>query len=288
MTILANGFVNGLIMAGVLALPVLGIAVIYGMTGIINFAVGSIGVFSAFVTWYFLSTNTILALFLGLAVGFGLGYLVQAALLTPIYEKRKADLNLFFLVTNSLGLIFVGLTRTIFPRPNIGLNLPRLGSLTILGVQTSGLKLFALLFSIASLLLLRVVEKRTRVGKSWRATSQNLRLAKIVGINTTRAFGIASGIGCMLGALGAILWGSLYNLNLSTGFDLTFMGYIIAVVGGIGNILGGMLAALIMGMVMSFAGYAVHGSWQSVILYGIAMAVLVLAPKGILGSERSV
>ena len=92
----------------------------------------------------------------------------------------------------------------------------------------------------------------------------------------------------MLAALGAILWGALYNLNLSSGFDLTFMGYIIAVVGGIGNILGGMLAALIMGMVLSFSGYIVQGSWQSVILYGIAMVVLILAPKGILGSERSV
>jgi len=285
---IAGGFVNGLIMAGVLALPVLGIAVIYGMTGIINFAIGSIGVFSAFVTWYFLSTNWVLAVGLGLLVGFVLGYLVQSLLLTPIYERRQGDLNLFFLITNSLGMIFVGITRTLFPRPNIGLALPRLGSFTLLGVQTSGLKLFALIFAIACLLLLRVVEKRTRIGKSWRATSQNLRLAKVVGINTNHAFAIASGIGCMLAALGAILWGSLYNLSLSTGFELTFMGYIIAVVGGIGNILGGMLAALIMGMVLSFGAYIVQGSWQSVILYGIAMLVLVVAPKGILGSERSV
>jgi branched-chain amino acid transport system permease protein len=282
------GLVNGLINAGVLALPVLGIAVIYGMTGIVNFAIGSIGVFSAFVTWYFLNTSPVLAVLLGLAVGFVLGYLLQSLLLTPIYERRKGDLNLFFLITNSVGLIFVGLTRTMFPRPNIGLALPRLGSLTLFGVQTSGLKLFALLFAVSALLLLRVVEKHTRIGKSWRATSQNLRLAKIVGINTTQAFSIASGMGCMLAALGAILWGALYNLNLSSGFDLTFMGYIIAVVGGIGNILGGMLAALVMGMVLSFSGYIVQGSWQSVILYGIAMVVLILAPKGILGSERSV
>jgi len=275
-------------MAGIVALPVLGIAVIYGMTGVINFSVGGIGVFSAFLTWYLLPYNVPLAIVTGLVVGFGLGYAIQAVLLTPLSAKRGGDLNLFFLITNNIGLILVGLTRVLFPRPIIGLPLPRLGTINILSVQTSGLKFLALFIAIGALLLLRVVERYTRVGKSWRATSQNVRLARVVGINTSRAFNVASGLGCMLAALGAIIWGSLYNLTLTSGFDLTFLGYIIAVIGGIGNILGGMLAALIIGMVMSFSAYLVSGSWQSVILYGIAITTLILAPRGILGSERSV
>ena len=92
----------------------------------------------------------------------------------------------------------------------------------------------------------------------------------------------------MLATFGAIIWGSLYNLTLSSGFDLTFLGYIIAVVGGIGNIFGGMLAALLIGLVLSFSAYIASGSWQSVILYGIAILTLIVAPRGILGSERSV
>lgn len=283
-----DGLINGVLMAGIVALPVLGIAVIYGMTGIINFAVGGIGVFSAFLTWYLLPYNTALAVIAGLTLGFVLGYLIQALLLTPLSAKRGGDLNLFFLITNNVGLIFVGLTRVIFPRPNIGIPLPRLGTLNIFGVQTSGLKFLALFIALGSLLLLRLVERYTRVGKAWRATSQNLRLAQIVGINTNQAFNIASGLGCMLSAFGAIMWGSLYNLSLNSGFDLTFLGYIIAVVGGIGNIFGGILAALLIGLVLSFSAYMASGSWQSVILYGIAITTLIVAPKGILGSERSV
>jgi len=286
--VISDGLINGIIMAGIVALPVLGIAVIYGMTGIINFAVGGIGVFSAFITWQLLPYNMALAILAGLAAGFALGYAIQATLLTPLSARRGGDLNLFFLITNNVGLIFVGLTRVVFPRPNIGLPLPRLGTITILGVQTSGLKFLALFIAIGSLLLLRVVERYTRVGKSWRATSQNLRLAQIVGVNTSQAFNIASGLGCMLAAFGAIIWGSLYNLTLNSGFDLTFLGYIIAVVGGIGNILGGMVAALIVGLALSFSAYIASGSWQSVILYGIAMFTLIVAPKGILGSERSI
>jgi branched-chain amino acid transport system permease protein len=79
----------------------------------------------------------------------------------------------------------------------------------------------------------------------------------------------------------------LYNLTLLSGWDLGFTGFIIAVVGGIGNIWGGIISAMIMGMVMSFSGYLLGGYWQSVILYFIVILVLIIAPKGILGSERS-
>ena len=58
-------------------------------------------------------------------------------------------------------------------------------------------------------------------------------------------------------------------------------------VGGIGNIWGGIISALIMGMVISFSGYLLGGMWQSVILYFIVILVLIISPKGILGSERS-
>jgi branched-chain amino acid transport system permease protein len=98
---------------------------------------------------------------------------------------------------------------------------------------------------------------------------------------------VAHGIGCSLACIGAIFWGSLYNLNVLSGWELGFLGFIIAVVGGIGNIWGGMLSAMLMGMVLSYSGYFLDGNWQSVILYAIVILVLIVSPKGILGSERS-
>ena len=62
---------------------------------------------------------------------------------------------------------------------------------------------------------------------------------------------------------------------------------ILAVVGGIGNIWGGMLSAMLMGLILSYSGYFLDGNWQSVILYAIVILVLIVSPKGILGSERS-
>jgi len=197
------------------------------------------------------------------------------------------DATLFFIVTVSLGFVIEGLMRAIFPRPSISLALPRTGTINIAGITVEGFKIFALLFALGTLVIIRLLEEHTEIGKSWQATSQNLKLGKLIGINTNQVFSIASGIGCALACVGAIFWGSLYNLNLMSGWDLGFLGFIIAVVGGIGNIWGGIISALIMGMVMSFSGYLLGGMWQSVVLYFIVILVLIIAPKGILGSERS-
>ncbi len=283
---LLNGLITGLIMGGILSLPVLGVAVIYGITGVPNFAVGVIGVFGGFLTWYFLPLQVGLAIVIGVAACFAVGYLVQRILLTHISEKG-GDSTLFFVTTVSLGFVFEGLIRAVFPRPNISITLPRLGIIHFAGFSVEGFKIIALLFALGTLVIIRLSEEYTEGGKSWQATSQNLKLAKLVGINTGRVFSVASGIGCALAAVGAIFWGALYNLDLSSGWDLGFMGFIIAVVGGIGNIWGGIISALVIGMVMSFSGYFLGGMWQSVILYGIVILVLVVAPKGILGSERS-
>lgn len=281
-----NGIITGLIMGGILSLPVLGVAVIYGITGIPNFAIGVIGVFGGFLTWYFLSFNMGIAILVGIVFCFAIGYIMQRILLTPISE-RGGDSTLFFIITVSVGFVLEGLMRAIFPRPSISLALPRIGTINIAGVTVEGFKIFALLFALGTLVIIRLLEEHTEIGKSWQATSQNLKLAKLIGIKTNRVFSTASGIGCALACVGAIFWGSLYSLNLMTGWDLGFLGFIIAVVGGIGNIWGGIISALIMGMVMSFSGYLLGGMWQSVILYFIVILVLIVAPKGILGSERS-
>lgn len=283
---LLQGTITGLIMGGILSLPVLGVAVIYGITGIPNFAIGTIGVFGGFIIWYFFSMDVGTAIAIGVIICFVIGYFIQRILLTPISEKG-GDSTLFFIITVSLGFVFEGLVRAIFPRPNISISLPRIGIINIAGYKVEGFRIIALIFAVATLVFLRFMEEYTRWGKSWQATSQNLKLSKLVGINTNQVFSIASGLGCALSCIGAIFWGALYNLTVLSGWELGFMGFIIAVVGGIGNIWGGLISALIMGMVMSFSGFFLGGMWQSVVLYGIVILVLIIAPKGILGSERS-
>jgi branched-chain amino acid transport system permease protein len=283
-----QGLITGIIIGGILSLPVMGVALIYGVTGILNYAIATIGTFGAFTTWLLLPYGLLPAILAGLLTSFVIGFGIQQFLLNPLIKKKGNDLTLFFIITFGIATIVAGLTKNFFPRPTISIELPKLGTLFIADVAVDINKVIAIAIAFSILLVMRFLEKTTKTGKSWIATSQNLKMAKLVGINVEFVFSLVSGIGCILGFIGAFFWGVLYNLTVNTGWDLCFLGYIIAIVGGIGNVWGGMISALIMGVVISFAGYWLGGMWQSVALYVILFAILIVAPKGILGSERSV
>jgi len=284
-----QGIITGIIIGGVLSLPVMGVALIYGVTGILNYSIATIGTFGVFVTWMLWSSVGMLpAILAGLLTSFVLGFGIQQFLLNPLIKRKGNDLTLFFIITFGIATVVSGLTKIMFPRPTISIELPRIGTMFIANVAVDISKVIAIGIAFAVLLFMRILEMATKTGKSWVATSQNLKMAKLVGINVEFVFSLVSGIGYTLGFIGALFWGVLYNLTVITGWDLCFLGYIIAVVGGIGNVLGGVISALIMGIVISFAGYWLGGMWQSVVLYVILLAILIVTPKGILGSERSV
>lgn len=283
-----QGIITGIIIGGILSLPVMGVALIYGVIGILNYAIATVGVFGAFVAWQLLPYGILPAILGGILTSFLIGYGLQQFLLNPLIKRKGNDLTLFFIITFGIATILSGLIKVLFPRPTISFEFQSLGILHIASIAVGSNRVIAIAIAVGILFLMHFFEKTTKTGKSWVGTSQNLKMAKLVGINVEFVFSLVSAIGCTLGFIGAFFWGTLYNLTLTTGWDLCFLGYIIAIVGGIGNIWGGMISALIMGIIISFTGYWLSGMWQSVLLYGIFFLVLVIAPKGILGSERSI
>ena len=283
-----QGIITGIIIGGILSLPVMGVALIYGVIGILNYAIATVGVFGAFVAWQLLPYGILPAILGGILTSFLIGYGLQQFLLNPLIKRKGNDLTLFFIITFGIATILSGLIKVLFPRPTISFEFQSLGILHIASIAVGSNRVIAIAIAVSILFLMHFFEKTTKTGKSWVGTSQNLKMAKLVGINVEFVFSLVSAIGCTLGFIGAFFWGTLYNLTVATGWDLCFLGYIIAIVGGIGNIRGGMISALIMGIIISFAGYWLSGMWQSVLLYGILFLVLAIAPKGILGSERSI
>lgn len=281
------GIISGMIVGGILSLQVMGVALIYGVTGILNYSIATIATFGVFVTWLLRpSIGIVPSVLVGYLTSFVLGFGSQRVLLNPIIRKKGNDLTLFFIVTFGIATVLSGLTKVLFPRPTISIDVPKIGTLQMAGVAVDTSKLIGVVIALGALLAIRLVESRTKTGKAWVATSQNLKMAKLVGINVEMVFSLVSGLGHGLGFIGALYWAVLYNVTVNTGWDLCFLGYIIAIVGGIGNVWGGMCSALIMGIVISFAGYWLGGMWQTVVMYGILLAILIISPKGLFGRER--
>jgi branched-chain amino acid transport system permease protein len=282
-----DGILTGIILGGIYSFTVLGVAFIYGISGVPQFAIGAVGVFAGFLAWTLAFTfGIMLAIVISLASCFAMGFLIQGLLLNPI-RRRGGDFNTFFLITFSIALILTGITLRFFGRTNIAISVPTI-PVSLGGFTTDALAVSALLITAFILVCIHILTERTSTGKSWKATSQNLMLAELSGINTDLVFSLISGIGFVLGGLTGVFWGSLYYLTSETGWTLTFLGFVIAVVGGIGNIKGGFVSALAMGLVVSFSGLIIGGIWQFVVLYVVFVLILLFFPKGVLRSERSI
>jgi branched-chain amino acid transport system permease protein len=141
------------------------------------------------------------------------------------------------------------------------------------------------------LVLLTWLVKTTRQGKAMRATSQDPEAAAIMGIDVNRTITFTFALAGGLAGIGAVLFLLEFNMRYDTGFQLGLIAFTAAVLGGIGNLTGAVLGAIIIGMIQAFnegfAGgwYAPGPDWTRSIVFGLLIAILVFRPEGLLGER---
>ena len=129
----------------------------------------------------------------------------------------------------------------------------------------------------------------TRQGKAMRAVSQDTEASAMMGINVNRTISVTFVIAGSLAAVAGLVFLLEYNIRYDTGFELGLIAFTAAVLGGIGNLAGAVLGALVIGFVQSFneglTWFAPGGDWTRSIVFGILIAVLVFRPQGLLGEQ---
>jgi branched-chain amino acid transport system permease protein len=139
------------------------------------------------------------------------------------------------------------------------------------------------------LVLLTWLVKSTRQGKAMRATSQDPEAAAIMGINVNRTITFTFALAGGLAGIGATLYLVEFNIRYDTGFELGLIAFTAAVLGGIGNLSGAVLGAIIIGLIQAFneglAWNAPGSDWTRSIVFGILIAILVFKPEGLLGER---
>jgi branched-chain amino acid transport system permease protein len=167
--------------------------------------------------------------------------------------------------------------------------IPNSDVFTIGGVSYQWNKLFVLLVTIPVLLLLRWLVTSTRHGKAMRATSQDPDAAAMMGIDVNRTISFTFLLAGALAGAGAVLFLLLFNMRYDTGFELGLIAFTAAVLGGIGNLTGAVLGAMIIGLIQAFneglAWVSPGGDWTRSIVFGILIAILVFRPEGLLGER---
>ncbi len=168
--------------------------------------------------------------------------------------------------------------------------LPHSNVLSVGGVHYSWDKLIVIIITVPVLVLLVWLVERTRQGKAMRATAQDADAAAMMGINVNRTISFTFLIaGCLAGAAGLVyvLWET--NIRFDQGFQLGLIAFTAAVLGGIGNLPGAVLGAILIGLIQAFneglSWHAPGGDWTQSIVFAILILILVFRPEGLLGER---
>jgi branched-chain amino acid transport system permease protein len=286
---------NGLIVSSFYALAALGLAIIFGVLRIVNFAHGELYMLGGYT--YFLAVTT-----LGLPPVFGIvvaamalmiiGALVEWLLIRPVHDGRADRPDEYaIMITFALSILLLNLANSLFgPWPRRPEPLFRgrveIGELIISGDRLAAAGLAVLLIT-ALLLALRY----TWAGRAVRAVSQNREAASIFGISVTSVGMIAFALGAALAGLAGALMGPVFNVTPPMGVIPVIKAYVIVVLGGLGSIPGAILGALILGQVETFGMILFPDPSRALAYkdaYGLVLLVLVLLvrPQGLFGTRE--
>ena len=272
----------------ILILVALGLSIVFGLMGIINFAHGIFYMLGAYAGWLTvqLTGSFWLALLTApLAVGL-VGVLVERGVLRRIYGTRNANFA-GVLVTYGLAIMIPDLVRMTFGRPGKPFAVPESlsGSLFRLGaLDVHGYRMFILLVTALLLPSLWLLLNRTNLGLVIRAgTSDNL-MVQLLGIDVARTWTITYALGAGLAALGGVITAPLVAVAPEMGGLVLIECFIVIVVGGMGSFLGAVAGGLIIGEALALTGM-LYDVLADVVIYLAMALVLLVRPRGLFGQE---
>jgi branched-chain amino acid transport system permease protein len=282
--VVAQAVINGLLIGGIYALVSIGVTLIFGVVKIVNFAQGEFVMIGMYIS-FFLATqfgvDPLLSLAVSMPVLFVVGMLVQHFLIRRVLGLN--DLPQIFL-TFALSLLILNVALMLLtPNYRTVHTAYSDAALHLGGLYLPVAKLIA--FVVAMLLsgALWVFLHATDLGRAMRAASQNREVAQLMGINPNRVFAVALGIALALaGAAGSLLM-PFYPAYPMVGQVFVLMAFVAVVLGTLGNVVGALIASLLMGIAESLGIQFIGADSGLIVVFLLLLATLALRPSGLAG-----
>lgn len=286
--ILIYGTVNSVIFA----LIAVGFALVYGVSRLPNFAHGALYVLVGFLTWSFihdLKMNYPVAIILSLIISAFLGAIIYRLVLIRLRGMATSEIIASFAVSLIIleGLRMQGIGGFKgFIGPFYILPPFIEGKMRILGVLIDFQRLIIIGGGLAVVSLLWLFTHHTRIGLSLRGIAQDERAALMLGIDSDRAAVIALSIGSALAGLAAVIILPLGNVTAEAGYRVLIYALAVCIIGGLGSWAGTVLASFVLGFAMIVSTALFGAVWESVVLVGAIILILILRPSGLLGKQK--
>lgn len=277
---------NGLTIGAILMLIALGLSLIFGLMGVVNFAHGSFYMVGAYLGVVVVSVTGEFWLALIVApLGVGvLGFLLERTMIRPLYGR---DPLTHVLLTFGVAVVVSEAVEIIWGPRVQSLAVPAAlsGSMGFLGIQYPTYRLVVLFVTIVVVGVVWLVLRRTNIGLIIRSGTHDREMVEALGINIRRVFTGVFVAGSMLAALAGVLIGPLRSVHPEMGTEVIVYAFIAVVVGGMGSVGGAVAGALLVGVAELLGALVIPGMAKAVI-YAIVVLVLLVRPTGLFGTER--
>jgi branched-chain amino acid transport system permease protein len=283
---LGSQLLVGLSRAMILFIVCAGLSFVLGVLRVPNIAHGSlymIGAFSAYSISLFFGSSSVgfwLALIAAPLIVALVSLVAERALFCHLYQREHLMLLLF---TFALMLIFGDLVKMVWGAEYRSVSPPAFlkGSVSMLGAALPRYNLFFLIIGPFVAIFLWLFVNKTKIGKISRAAAVDMEMVGALGINVSWVFAAAFVIGCLLAGLGGALIAPTVSISLGMDHTIIIEAFLIVIIGGLGNIWGALVGALIFGVTHSF-GVLFWPQFAIVFPYAAVVIVLLLRPRGLL------
>ncbi|MFG1923100.1 branched-chain amino acid ABC transporter permease [Cryptosporangium sp. NPDC048952] len=280
--------VQGLAAGSFYALAALGLAIIFGVLGVVNFAHGAfymLGAVTAAVLLDSFDLSLWWALLIVPVLMFAVGVVVERLLvqwllrLDPLYN---------FLLTFGLTLVVVELVKQRYGVSGLPYELPGVlrGRVELAGVVLPRYQLFVLLSSAVVCVLVWLVMTRTRVGMIVRASTEKPELARALGINVGRWVTPVFGFGVALAGVAGVLAAPFRAITADMGNNFAIILFAVVVIGGLGSIVGAVVAGFLVGLVEAF-GQAYAPTFAQILIFVLMALIILVRPAGLFGRREA-
>lgn len=286
-----SSVVNGILMGGVYGLLALGLTLIFGIMKIINFAHGAflmVAMILSYWLWKLMGLDPYLAIFIIFPVMFLFGYSIQRYTIKPVLEIEKdvREPVSALLLTAGLSVAIENFMLMVFGADYLMAETSYSGAtLNVSNLLISLPRLYAFIATLIITVLFYQFLNNTELGRAMRATGQDRGAALLMGINVTKVYSVAFGVGTALAGLAGVVLIPFYYAHPSVGHVFLTKAFIIVVLGGLGSVPGALAGGLIIGLIESVAAQFMTATWTAILVYFAFLFVLLVKPSGLFGSR---
>jgi branched-subunit amino acid ABC-type transport system permease component len=282
--VLLPQLLHGLVFGAALGLLALGLTVIFGLLGVMNFAHGELFMMGAYagVAVIGLTGSFWIALLAAPVIVGIVGAVTEAATLRPLYRREPLyglilTFGLALVLREGIRQIFGGDMRRVLP--------PFTGSTPLLGMTYPDYRLFLLGTSSVILLAIWLFFTKTRAGIIVRAAVQDAEMLDGLGVDVRRVFTLTFAGSAALAALAGLLLAPIFTVYPSMGVETILLAFIVVILGGMGSMGGSVLAAFAIGLAQSLFSLWMNPQRVAIAIFGIMLVVLIVRPRGFFGRE---